>query len=216
MRVVIVLVFSVFLLSCSDNGPGYYANNTDSTFRLQPLAVDTTYHTVSVLDSSVQDLKQESIQTGFVALDKAIDDMSSDASVHKERTEGYCWGDCCGASLEFKDKVNGNRLFLIKSNCGDAGYSNHQYYFEHNDLKIVRDFECTNEEIGTTLTEKVYFLENNIAYCKQRKVMYRHDSLSFYKQHFKTKELQLLSVNKSKMRDLQDLLAMQKPQEGLQ
>ncbi|KAI9463090.1 hypothetical protein F5148DRAFT_1150338 [Russula earlei] len=159
--------------------------------------------------TSLQDLKQDEIRTGFVVLDKAINDMSTDASVTKERTDGYCWGDCCGACLELKDKSNGNRLFLIKSNCGEGGYSNHQYYFEHNELKIARDFAYTVEDATSTLTEKVYFLEENTALCKQRQITSKEPIEAFTGQRFKTKSMQLLSTNKSKMRDLKDLLNMQ-------
>lgn len=210
MRIAIALAFALLLFSCTDERPPYYLNSKDTVFKLQPLAVDTAYHTVSQDTAAIQDLKQDdNIRTGFTALDKAIEEMTSDASVSKDRREGYCWGDCCGACLELRDKSNGNRLFLIKSNCGEGGYSNHQYYFEHNELKIVRDLDYTVEDETATLSEKVYFLEENTALCKQRQLTSKEHTQVFTGQRFKTKLMQLLSTNKSKMRDLKDLLNMQ-------
>ena len=164
------LILLVGLLSCSrtDRQTGIKVNTVD---RFDTL--DTLHPPINTIDN---------YSAAFIYINTDSDSLLLDNGdfgnlIPLYRTKGklvkekeYGSDDCAGKYKQFE--LNGGRLTINKSSCGDYGFSNSQFLIKNDSLLQVRKYEVlwnvANKEFELGITEQIFFFNAGRLTLKER------------------------------------------------
>lgn len=165
-----IFITLMVLLSCSktDRPIEIDAKNT----------VEKKWDTLNVKGNAVDNYSAAIIYTDTDSDSLLLDNQDFDNLIPLYRTKGklikvetYGGGDCEGKYKEFD--LNGERLTINKSSCGDYGFSNSQFLMRGDSLLRARKYDVqwnvVNKEFELDIIEQIFLFNVGRLTLKERK-----------------------------------------------
>ena len=105
-----------------------------------------------------------------------VKDLNKNKKVEQTIKTDLCGGDCCSSYKKMQDKDSKSTYCIFKTDCGDYGFNNTQYFFDKGQLSTIRyftynmpEFPKENEDPIWMIEEKIFLFGKDKVVIKERK-----------------------------------------------
>lgn len=166
MKIYIFLLSIVLVWSCTSKGKSdtekFNYNKTNSEINTPTSSIPNAQV------DSIRDYNNFYISENFYELTEINNKFMDDPETDVFNSSVFSWGDC---SARYKKLLSGNaELYVFKSDCGEYGFGNDQFYFVNDSIIMVRNFNVQISEWQTdstknkwSISEKIFIFNDNEA-----------------------------------------------------
>jgi hypothetical protein len=182
----LILVLTILVLQGCSNIPADRAETNDKTgtYSAKQVSKDLVDNN---FNSPTRDLNNFFVKVNCQPIDSLNDLFQADKNVQVVTKTDLCVGDCCTSFKRMTDNKSNSTFCFIKTDCGEYGFSNDQYFLLENNLSLIRNFNLGIEEWPTDSTktlwsieEKLFFFSNNKVIVRERKKLsYNNTTFTF-------------------------------------
>ena len=169
--ILLLLIYSCNNYTEADNynaGAPPETMHPDSSLQKVNRIFNNPYRSINNFDIKFGDNLIDSLHNAF-----ANDKLSA---FNYERN--ICLGDNCTSMKEISNNTTHSVLYIFKSDAGEYGFSNDQYFLRNDSIKYVRNFSVDveiplmdNDDIQWIVQEKLYNFDPKAPFVRSRKVI---------------------------------------------
>jgi|GEM_PF-4254710 len=233
MKSPLILVLVFFMVACENENPPVMSDKKnlavtdDSLQKLKGIEKDLSDSILKNKEFIVGDehfwsskyikVDNFSFLTGYLPMDQIKKQFDKDPQTKSTLGE-YIEGGDCGYLINTMSNKN-NRLYYMKGDCGEYGFSNNQYYLQHDSLKLIREFSVgintwpsESEQSTWKVEETIYIFNKDEIQIKKRELITASDLLKkvflIRKKTFIEKTVSLESIYEEKKKEMISNLEM--------
>lgn len=168
----LIFVFTILVLTGCSNRPADKVVTTDKadTVSSEQVSNDTVDY---YFNNPTRDMNNFSVKVNCQPIDSLNDLFTADKNVQVVTKTDLCGGDCCTSFKKLTDNKSNSTFCFFKTDCGEYGFSNSQFFFSNGNLSIVRNFDLGIKEWPTDSTETLWSIEEKIFIFSNEKVIVR-------------------------------------------
>ncbi len=213
MKIYVFLLSIVLVWSCSSNGksdtPNFTSNKSNSEINTASSVIQ------QVQKDSIRDHNNFYLVENYYLFDETINKFQNDSQTEIFISPEFSWGDCSG---KYKRLYKTNyEYYIFKSDCGEYGFSNNQFYFVRDSLQMVRNFsmyiakwQSDTTPIRWDIKEEIYLFDNDSVHIVQRDKLtadcYDHTLSGKEYKHNYSKGSAFLTLKMKEFSELMDLV----------